>query len=103
MSLSSISSSVADAGEGGGAGPVAGAPLAQPATRASGKTTLASACITRLRPVQLREPLLELPQLGQIVVHDVRLGGVTGQIVLMIALRRIEVLQRHHLRHDRPG
>ena len=46
-------------------------------------------------------PGLQVLDLRKVVVDDVRLRQVMGEIVLMVVLRRIERLQRHDLRDDR--
>src|SRR5271157_2867601 len=50
--------------------------------------------------IEVGELLLKMCHLGQIVVPDVKVVGMQRRVVLVISLRRIERLERHHLGHD---
>src|SRR6478736_7346202 len=50
--------------------------------------------------VKLREGFLQIGDLWQIVVHDVRLGRMRVEVVLVILLRAIKSLQRGDLCDD---
>lgn len=53
--------------------------------------------------IQLREPFAQLLHLGLVVDHDVRLAGVPGVVVLVVALSGIEPFERHDLGDDGTG
>src|SRR5437773_6697129 len=55
----------------------------------------------RSSPIPTGKLLFQLCDLGQIVVHDVRLRRVQRQIILVIVLGRVELFERAHLCHDR--
>src|SRR5690349_2762517 len=57
--------------------------------------------LLRSGAIKGRQLLLELGELGQVVVDDVRLIRVKREIVLVIVLGRIELVERHYLRDDR--
>src|SRR5437867_6253965 len=50
---------------------------------------------------QVWKLLSEVVDLRQIVVHDVRLIGMLGEIILMVVLGFVESFQRNHLCHNR--
>src|SRR6266404_9148233 len=53
-----------------------------------------------LADIQLRQRLLQMAELGQIVDGDVRLVWMKLRVILVIVLCGIERLQRHYLRHN---
>src|ERR1700682_5300460 len=62
---------------------------------------LSAAHQRRFLEVVLRENLLQVLDLGNVVIGNIGLVGVQRQIVLVIGLRRIKSFQRTHLGHDR--
>src|SRR5262245_5849765 len=64
--------------------------------------TLTGADEHGIAPVQIREETLEIVDLRQIVVDDVRIRGVERQEILVVALRRIERAARFDPGDDGP-
>src|SRR5450755_2733915 len=60
-----------------------------------------SSCVALFALVEVREFLLQMGNLGSIVINDVRIVGMKSRVILMIGLGSVEGLQPNNLRDDR--